>query len=84
MLYFGGVWEWFIRFVRKVLFFVLYEEIIYFDDEGFVMLFCEVEVIFNGRFLMFILDNLSDLSVLILNYLLFFKFGEILLFGIFL
>lgn len=48
------------------------------------MLFCEVEVIFNGRFLMFILDNLSDLSVLILNYLLFFKFGEILLFGIFL
>lgn len=47
------------------------------------MLLCEVEFIVNGRLVIKVLDDLRDMEVFILNYLLLFCLGFLVLFGFF-
>lgn len=79
VFYMGGIWERQIRMVRKVLNVIFREQIV--DDECLFILFCEVELIVNGRLLIVLFDDLNDEIFLILNYLLFFCGGFYLFFG---
>ena len=74
--HFGGVWERLIRSVRQVLYSLMREQRIKLDDEGLQTLFCEVEVILNGRPLTEASDSVNDVAVLTPNHLLLLRPGE--------
>jgi len=75
----GGVWERQIRTGRKVLNVILREPIV--DDECSSTLFCEVELIVNGRPLRVLSDDMNDETPLTPNHLLLFCEGPHLLPG---
>lgn len=74
--HFGGIWERLIRSVRKVMYSVMHEQNIRFNDEGLITLFCEVEGILNGRPIMELSNDVNDLKVLTPNDLLLLKPSE--------
>lgn len=74
--HFGGIWERLIRSVRKVMYSVMREQNIRFNDEGLITLFCEVEGILNGRPITELSNDVNDLKVLTPNDLLLLKPGE--------
>ena len=63
----GGVWERQIRTVRKVIVFILKDQLL--DDERLVTAFCEVESVVNGRPLTRVSDDSQDLEPLTPNHL---------------
>ena len=66
--YHGGVWEWCIRSVRKVIKALTKEEPL--DDEGLLTLICKVEAIINGWSTTKVSDDPSDPEALTPNHLL--------------
>ena len=58
----GGVWEWCIRTVRKVMNAVVKEQVL--DDEGLITLMCEVEAIVNRRPISKVSDDPKDMEAL--------------------
>ena len=71
--YHGGVWEWCIRSVRKVMKALTKEEPL--DDEGLLTLICEVEAIINGWSTTKVSDDPSDPEALTRNHLLLLRSG---------
>ena len=63
----GGVWERFIRMVRKVLFSVLQQQSL--NDENLHNILCEVEAILDGP-LTKVSDDVTDLEALTPNHIL--------------
>ena len=74
--YHGGVWEWCIRSVRKVMKALTKEEPL--DDQGLLTLICEVEAIINGWSTTKVTDDPSDPEALTPNYLLLLRSGPTL------
>ena len=70
--YFGGVWEHYIRTIRKIL--LIKEQPL--NDEGLTMLMCEVEAIVNGRPITKSSDDPSDAEALAPNHLLLLRPGS--------
>ena len=67
----GGVWERFIRTIRRVMTMVLKEHIL--DDECLQTVICEIESIVNGRPLSKVSDDSQDINALSPNHLLMLK-----------
>ncbi|XP_050417733.2 uncharacterized protein LOC126831129 [Patella vulgata] len=65
--HFGGIWERCIRSVRKILDSLLNEQVL--CDESLNTLFCEVEMIINGRPLTKVSDDPNDQEALTPNHL---------------
>ena len=74
--YHGGVWEWCIRSVQKVMKALTKEEPL--DDKGLLTLICEVEVIINGWSTNKVSDDPSDPEALTPNHLLLLRSGPTL------
>ncbi|XP_071114598.1 uncharacterized protein [Haliotis cracherodii] len=72
----GGIWERMIRSIRKVLNAVVKEQAIKLDDEGLSTLFCEVEIIHNGRPITDVPYHPHDLNPLTPNHLLLLRSGQ--------
>ncbi|XP_071094674.1 uncharacterized protein [Haliotis cracherodii] len=72
----GGIWERMIRSIRKVLNAVVQEQAIKLDDEGLSTLFCEVEIILNGRPITDVPYHPHDLNPLTPNHLLLLRSGQ--------
>lgn len=47
--HFGGVWERIIRYIRKIIFSLMKDQVIELDDEGLQTLFCEIETFTRRR-----------------------------------
>lgn len=77
----GGVWEWLIRSVRKVLHSVLRQQTL--NDEGLQTILCEVEAILNSRPITTVSSDPRDLEPLTPNHILLLKTKPILPPGIF-
>lgn len=67
--HFGGVWERIIRSVRQIMYGLLKEQNITFDEEGLRTLCCEVENILNNRPLTQMSNDPNDLTYLTPNNL---------------
>ncbi|XP_046325770.2 uncharacterized protein LOC124110437 [Haliotis rufescens] len=72
----GGSCERMIRSIRKVLNAVVQEQAIKLDDEGLSTLFCEVEIILNGRPITDVPYHPHDLNPLTQNNLLLLRSGQ--------
>ena len=72
----GGVWERQIRTVRKVLVFILKDQLL--DDERLITAFCEVESVVNGRPLTIDPNDSQDLEPLTPNHLLLLRRGPMM------
>ena len=77
----GGVWEWCIRTVRKVMKALLKEQVL--DDESLNTLMCKVESIVNGRPITKVSDDPKDLNALTPNHLLLLRAGRAIPPGVF-
>ena len=69
----GGVWEWCICTVCKVLKALMTEQVL--DNEGLTTLMCEVEAMVNGRPIPKVSDDPCDLEPLTNNHLLLLQAG---------
>lgn len=77
----GGVWERYIRTVRKLMRSLMKEQTL--DDEGLATLMCEVESIVNRRPISKVSDDPKDMEALTPNHLLLLRSGPTLPPGVF-
>ena len=73
--HFGGVWERLIRSIRQIMYGLLREQNIKFDEEGLATMCCEIENILNNRPLTQMSNDPNDLNALTPNHLILARSG---------